>query len=155
MSNYAARYQKAGEEGFLKLVYGKNLPMLKDFFVTKDGGDIHFKSWVYYGAGGNLDNEYFLRNHQKNANYHLYDMELIFSIGKKMPDDFDWSQFEDKQLDGKHTALGGMLEVYDNKMAAGGLEVDTPTKYGEFTQTLHGENDALKSEVTDWYGLWD
>ena len=154
MTGKAAEYKEAGEEGFLKLVKGKQAPQLKDFFVQKDNGDYYFKSWVYYACGdADKERTYFLDQKQKNANYHLFDMKLIHTIGQLVDDDFKFKPFYKEQLE-YVSAFGGMLQVYENKLDMGGLDNNTRTSYGQFTSTLNGSDDALDSSVTDWFGLF-
>jgi RTX calcium-binding nonapeptide repeat (4 copies) len=143
-------YEAAGEEGYLKLVKGKQAPKLKDFFVEKEPGDVHLNSWAYYACGdADGDKSYFLKNNQKNASYHIYDMELIYKIGTLVDEGFDFRPFFREQL-GSMSAFGGMLEVYLNKLERGGLEEDTPTKFGQFSSTTNGNGDTPDSDVIVW-----
>ncbi len=154
----AAEYEEAGEEGFLKLVEGSQGPKLKDYFVRKDDGDFHLKAWTYYSCGdASKNNPYYLKNPEKNGSYHIYEMELIYSIGQRLEngadsdDDFNFKPFTKKQV-ASLGAFGAYLQVFDNKLKTGGLDQDTPTSFGQFGQTQSGNGDLLDSRVTDWFG---
>jgi hypothetical protein len=147
----ATRYEQAGEEGYLKLVKGRQAAMLQDFFVQAEGEDYHLGSWVYYACNdASKGRGYFLDDSQKNASYHLFDMELISQIGNLADDDFDLTPFHKEQL-GSISAFGGMLRVYRNKLDSGGLGQDTETARGQFSSTINGADDALDIDVNDWF----
>lgn len=147
----AAQYEEAGEEGFLKLVKGHQGPQLKDYFVKTNQGDAYFESWVYYSCGNaDGDRPYFLKVPEKNGGYHIYDMNLIYRLGNLVDEDFNFRPFYKEQL-GSISAFGGMLQVYENKLDAGGLDVDTATSFGQFSATINGIDDTLDSTVVDWF----
>lgn len=147
---WAKKYQKAGEQGLTKLVKGDDLPMLKDFFVVKKNGDVNLKAWVYYGVqNANENRGYYIANEKKNASYHLLDMKFIHEAAGYVSDSFNWKPFFKPALGGGVTSLGGMLDVYENKLAAGGLYQSTETKHGTFSAVL--PNDHLSSAVVDWF----
>ena len=154
----AARYEEAGEEGFLKLVEGSQGPTLEDYFVRKDDGKFHLKAWTYYACGdASKDSPYYLKNTEKNGKYHVYEMNLMYAIGHRLENgadtdgDFDFTPFTKKQV-ASLSALGAYLQVYDEKLKTGGLDQDTPTSFGQFGPTLNGDGDLLHGKVTEWFG---
>ncbi len=153
----AARYEEAGEEGFLKLIKGAHAPKLKDYFVRDDGGDFYFKSWTYYSLGNaDKDRPYFLKAAEKNAHYHLYEMQLIFRIydmiksGSDTDGSFNFRPFSKTQIDSL-SAFGAYFEIYENKLEMGGLGKDTSTLFGQFGPTPDGDDDQLSNQVTEWF----
>ena len=124
----AAKFEDAGEEGFLKLVRGSHGPKLKDYFVRDEDGDFYLKSWTYYSlSNADKDRPYFLKYTEKNGRYHIFEMELIYAIGQwfeagaDTDGDFYFEPFFKPQV-ASLSALGAYLQVYDNKLSRGGLE---------------------------------
>ena len=104
---------------------------------------------MYYACNNaNNNRSYFLTYEEKNANYHLYDI-LIYTLGHRVDDDFNFMPFHKEQL-GPVSAFGGMLKVYENKLQMGGLD-NARTRYGQFTSTINGSDDALDGSVTEWF----
>jgi hypothetical protein len=148
----AARYVTAGEAGLRKLVTGEHGPLLSDYFVRTPDGGHHLEAWVYYALlGTDPDEAYYLIRPQLNSHYHIFDMRLIEQAGYRLAEDFDWSPFYEPTIEGL-TPFGAMLRVYENKIALGGLDVDTPTEFGEFAATPTGTPwESLPQHTIDWF----
>lgn len=129
-------YRMAGEEGLRQLA-AKKFPSL-DHFIVKVNGQPRADSWAYYAVTWGSREGRFLDHPTKNASYHLFCMRLIEELFNGVGVPIDRTEFRSNAKTGR-SSLRRMLDSYEAKLAAGGLDVDSPAAPGgNFTAVTPG-----------------
>lgn len=132
----AKAYRIAGEEGLRQMASAK-FPSLSDFLVRVNG-QIRSDSWAYYSVQWGSHDGRFLAHPTKNASYHLFCMRLIEEIFNGTGA-VAINRAEFRSNAKGRSPMRRLLDTYDAKIAAGGLDVDSPAAPGgNFTAVTPG-----------------
>lgn len=144
----AKAYRVAGEEGLRQMASAK-FPSLSDFLVHVNG-QIRSDSWAYYSVQWGSHEGRFLAHPTKNASYHLFCMRLIEEIFNGTGA-VAINRAEFRSNAKGRSPMRRLLDTYDAKIAAGGLDVDSPAAPGgNFTAVTPG-TEPLVPRVIDLF----
>ncbi len=143
----AKAYRIAGEEGLRQLAAPK-FPSLANFIV-KVNGQPRADSWAFYSVAWGSQEGRFLDHPTKNASYHLFCMRLIEELFNGVGVPLDRAEFRSNAKG--RSPMRRLLDAYDAKLAAGGLDVDSPAAPGgNFTAVTPG-TEPLVPRVIDLF----